>query len=120
MAGAHQHPPSLATSGRRGPARTKSPAPLLRWQSARTVLLRSSAEMPVLTRGDIDHHGKGVRAGASFAATMDEMQALGLLGDSGAQTMPEVLRIDEGHSSPACTAKPRRNRSPSFSRSSSW
>ena len=41
-------PPSLATSGNTWPGRTKSAAPVLPLASARTVLVRSSAEMPVV------------------------------------------------------------------------
>src|SRR5262245_2939178 len=41
-------PPSLATSGKTCPGRTKSLAPILPLASARTVLVRSSAEIPVI------------------------------------------------------------------------
>src|SRR6185437_7294573 len=41
-------PPSRATRGNTWPGRTKSAAPLLSLASARTVLQRSSAEMPVV------------------------------------------------------------------------
>ena len=113
-------PPSLATSGKTWPGRTKSAAPLLPLASARTVLVRSSAEMPVVSpwRTSTDTV-KAVPSGASFAATIgSRCRRLASSAESGAQTMPEVWRmmkaIFSGVQSEAAT-----NRSPSFSRSSS-
>src|SRR5262249_2222665 len=113
-------PPSLPTSGNTWPGRTKSLAPLFGLASARTVLLRSSAEMPVVRpwRTSTDT-GKAVPSGASLSATMgSRCRRLASSEASGAHTMPEVLRmmnaIFSGVQSEAAT-----NRSPSFSRSSS-
>ena len=113
-------PPSLATSGKTWPGRTKSAAPLLPLASARTVLVRSSAEMPVVRPWRTSTvMVKAVPSGASFAATIGSRRSRrASSADSGAQTMPEVLRmmkaIFSGVQSDAAT-----NRSPSFSRSSS-
>ena len=64
-------PPSLATSGKTWPGRTKSAAPLLPLASARTVLVRSSAEMPVVSPWRTSTvMVKAVPSGASFAATI--------------------------------------------------
>ena len=113
-------PPSLATSGNTWPGRTKSAAPLLPLASARTVLLRSSAEMPVVKPWRTSTETvKAVPSGASFAATIgSRCSRLASSAESGAHTMPDVLRmmkaIFSGVQSEAAT-----NRSPSFSRSSS-
>ncbi len=113
-------PPSLATSGKTWPGRTKSAAPLLPLASARTVLLRSSAEMPVVRpcRTSTDTV-KAVPSGASLTATIGaRCSRLASSESSGVHTMPDVLRmmnaIFSGVQSEAAT-----NRSPSFSRSSS-
>src|ERR1043166_7062400 len=113
-------PPSRATSGNTWPGRTKSAAPLLPLASARTVLVRSSAEMPVVSPWRTSTvMVKAVPSGASLAATIGSRCSRRASGaDSGAQTMPEVWRmmkaIFSGVQSEAAT-----NRSPSFSRSSS-
>ena len=113
-------PPSLPTSGNTWPGRTKSAPPLLPLASARTLLQRSSAEMPVVRpwRTSTDTV-KAVPSGASLSATMgSRCSRLASAGASGAHTMPEVWRmmnaIFSGVHSDAAT-----NRSPSFSRSSS-
>ena len=61
-------PPSRAISGKMWPGRTKSPAPMLPLASARTVVERSSAEMPVVTpwRKSTDTV-KAVPSGASLS-----------------------------------------------------
>src|SRR5215472_7328447 len=113
-------PPSLATSGKTWPGRTKSDAPALPLASARTVLQRSSAEMPVVKPCRTSTETvKAVPSGASFAATMgSRCKRLASSGESGAHTMPEVWRmmkaIFSGVHIDAAT-----KRSPSFSRSSS-
>ncbi len=113
-------PPSLATSGNTWPGRTKSAAPLLPLASARTVLVRSSAEMPVVRpwRTSTDTVN-AVPSGASLLATIgSRCSRLASSAESGAHTIPEVLRmmnaIFSGVHNEAAT-----NRSPSFSRSSS-
>ena len=64
-------PPSLATSGKTWPGRTKSLAPLLPLASARTVLVRSSAEMPVVKPWRTSTVTvKAVPSGASLSATI--------------------------------------------------
>src|SRR4051812_11610899 len=113
-------PPSFATSGKTWPGRTKSAAPLLPLASARTVLLRSSADMPVVNPWRTSTETvNAVPSGASLSATIgSRWRRLASEDDSGAQTMPDVLRmmnaIFSGVQSEAAT-----NRSPSFSRSSS-
>ena len=113
-------PPSRATSGNTWPGRTKSAAPLLSLASARTVLQRSSAEMPVVRPCRTSTETvKAVPSGASFSATIgSRCSRRACSAPSGAQTMPDVLRmmkaIFSGVHSEAAT-----NRSPSFSRSSS-
>ena len=113
-------PPSLAISGNTWPGRTKSLAPMLPLASARTVLQRCSAEMPVvmpcLTSTETV---KAVPSGASFIATIGARCSRRASSPvSGAQTMPQQLRmmnaIFSGVHSEAATI-----RSPSFSRSSS-
>src|SRR6185437_10523342 len=113
-------PPCRATSGKTWPGRTKSLAPLLSLASARTVLVRSSAEMPVVSPWRTSTVTvKAVPSGASFSATIGSRCSLRARSPpSGAQTMPEVWRmmkaIFSGVHSEAAT-----KRSPSFSRSSS-
>ena len=64
-------PPSLAISGKTWPGRTKSLAPMLSLASARTVLQRCSAEMPVVMPCFTSTETvKAVPSGASFAATI--------------------------------------------------
>ena len=105
---------------RRGRAARSRLRRLLPLASARTVLVRSSAEMPVVRPWRTSTETvKAVPSGASFAATMgSRCRRLASSADSGAQTMPEVWRmmkaIFSGVQSEAAT-----NRSPSFSRSSS-
>src|SRR4051812_25778071 len=113
-------PPSLAISGKMWPGRTKSAAPMLLLASARTVLVRCSAEMPVVSpwRTSTDTV-KAVPSGASFEATIGSRRRRRASAPvRGAQTMPQVLRmmnaILSGVQSEAATM-----RSPSFSRSSS-
>ena len=88
-------PPSLAISGNTWPGRTKSAAPLLPLASARTVLVRSSAEIPVVSpwRTSTDTVN-AVPSGASLSATMgSRCRRRASSGASGAQTMPEVWRM---------------------------
>ena len=75
-------PPCRATSGNTWPGRTKSEAPLLSLASARTVLQRSSAEMPVVRPWRTSTVTvKAVPSGASFSATIGiEMQPARMLG----------------------------------------
>src|SRR5690349_21793274 len=113
-------PPSRATSGNTWPGRTKSAAPLLPLASARTVLVRSSAEMPVVSPCRTSTETvKAVPSGASLSATIgSRCRRFACSTASGAHTMPEVWRmmnaIFSGVHIEAAT-----NRSPSFSRSSS-
>ncbi len=113
-------PPSRAMSGKTWPGRTKSPAPMLPLASARTVLQRCSAEIPVVRPCLTSTVTvKAVPSGASFDATMGaRCSRRASLCVIGAQTMPQVLRmmnaIFSGVQSEAATT-----RSPSFSRSSS-
>src|SRR5215471_739084 len=113
-------PPSRATSGNTWPGRTKSVAPLLGLASARTVLVRSSAEMPVVSPWRTSTETvKAVPSGASFNATMgSRWSRLASSTDKGAQTIPEVLRMIKAIFSAVHLAAAT-NRSPSFSRSSS-
>src|SRR6195952_3340039 len=113
-------PPSLATSGKTWPGRTKSAAPMLLLASARTVLQRCSAEMPVVSPCLTSTVTvKAVPSGASFEATIGSRRRRRASPSViGAQTMPQVLRmmkaIFSGVQREAATT-----RSPSFSRSSS-
>ncbi len=113
-------PPSRAISGNTWPGRTKSAAPLLPLASARTVLVRSSAEMPVVSPWRTSTETvNAVPSGALLNATIgSRCSRRASAGASGAQTMPEVWRmmnaIFSGVHRLAAT-----NRSPSFSRSSS-
>src|SRR5215831_2760282 len=113
-------PPSRATSGNTWPGRTKSVAPLLGLASARTVLVRSSAEMPVVSPWRTSTETvNAVPSGASFSATMgSRWSRLASSTDKGAQTMPEVWRMMKAIFSAVHLAAAT-NRSPSFSRSSS-
>jgi hypothetical protein len=84
-------PPSRAISGKTWPGRTKSLAPMLGLASARTVLQRCSAEMPVvmpcLTSTETV---KAVPSGASFTATIGEScRRRASSATIGAQTMPQ-------------------------------
>ena len=113
-------PPWRASRGNTWPGRTKSAAPLLSLASARTVLQRSSAEMPVVSPWRTSTETvKAVPSGASFSATIgSRCSRRASSAPSGAQTIPEVLRMmnaifSDVHSEAAT------NRSPSFSRSSS-
>ena len=113
-------PPSLATSGNTWPGRTKSLAPMLRLASARTVLQRCSADMPVVRPWRTSTETvKAVPSGASLIATIGGRCSLRASSAvSGAQTMPQPLRMMKAifsvvHSEAATI------RSPSFSRSSS-
>src|SRR3954470_10096710 len=113
-------PPSRAISGKTWPGRTKSPAPILPLARARTVLQRCSAEMPVVRPCLTSTVTvKAVPSGASLDATIgSRCRRRASAPVSGAQTMPQVLRmmnaIFSGVQSEAATM-----RSPSFSRSSS-
>src|SRR5213593_2468164 len=75
-------PPSLATSGKTWPGRTKSEAPLLPLASARTVLVRSSAEMPVVS---------------PWRTSTDTVKAVGLLGGERRADDARGVADDEGH-----------------------
>ena len=88
-------PPSLATSGNTWPGLTKSAAPLLPLASARTVLVRSSAEMPVVRPWRTSTvMVKAVPSGASLAVTIGSSRSRRASSpDSGAQTIPDVLRM---------------------------
>ena len=88
-------PPSLAIKGKIWPGRTKSAAPILPLPSALTVFERCSAEMPVvrpcLTSTETV---KAVPSGASFWGTIGSRRSrLASSALSGAQTMPQVLRM---------------------------
>ena len=113
-------PPSLATSGKTWPGRTKSAAPELPLASARTVLVRSSAEMPVVSPWRTSTVTvKAVPSGASFAATIgSRRRRRASSADIGAQTMPEVCRMMNAIFS-GVHIDAAMKRSPSFSRSSS-
>src|SRR6266446_1606587 len=113
-------PPSRATSGKTWPGRTKSAAPLLGLASARTVLVRSSAEMPVVSPWRTSTETvKAVPRGASFKATMgSRCRRFASSADSGTHTMPEVWRMMKAIFS-GVHLEAAMNRSPSFSRSSS-
>src|SRR6266403_1927779 len=113
-------PPSRATSGKTWPGRTKSAAPLLGLASARTVLVRSSAEMPVVSPWRTSTETvKAVPRGASFKATMgSRCRRFASSADSGTHTMPEVWRMMKAIFS-GVHLEAAVNRSPSFSRSSS-
>src|SRR3954447_22893095 len=113
-------PPSLAISGKTCPGRTKSVAPMLWFASARTVFVRCSAEMPVVSPWRVSTETvNAVPSGASFIATIgSSLRRRASARVTGAQTMPQVLRMMKAifsgvHSEAATT------RSPSFSRSSS-
>ena len=88
-------PPSLAISGKTWPGRTKSAAPMLPLASARTVLERCSAEMPVVRPcWTSTETVKAVPSGASLAATIGErLRRVASALVTGAQTMPQVLRM---------------------------
>jgi hypothetical protein len=88
-------PPSLAISGKTWPGRTKSSALALALASARTVLQRSSAEMPVVRpKRQSTETVKAVPIGASFSATMgSSLSRRASAGPSGAQRIPQVWRI---------------------------
>src|SRR5437016_2989592 len=113
-------PPSLATSGKTWPGRTKSDGPALWLASARTVLQRSSAEIPVVRPCRTSTETvKAVPSGASFAATMgSRCKRFASSGDSGAHTIPEVWRMMKAIFS-GVHIDAGTKRSPSFSRSSS-
>src|SRR6267142_5315751 len=113
-------PPFLATSGKTWPGRTKSEAPLLPLASARTVLVRSSAEIPVVTPCRTSTETvKAVPSGASLSATIgSRWRRLACSTASGAHTIPDVLRMMKAIFSGVHIAAAT-NRSPSFSRSSS-
>ena len=88
-------PPSLAISGKIWPGRTKSLAPILPLASARTVLARCSAEMPVVRPWRTSTETvKAVPSGASFCETIgSSRRRLASSCVSGAQTMPQQLRM---------------------------
>ena len=113
-------PPSRAIKGKTCPGRTKSVAPILLLASDRTVLLRCSAEMPVVRPCRTSTETvKAVPNGASFCATIGASCSRRASSNvSGAQTIPQQWRIMNAifsgvHRAAAMT------RSPSFSRSSS-
>ncbi len=113
-------PPSRAISGKTWPGRTKSAAPMLPLDRARTVLARCSAEMPVVRPCLTSTVTvKAVPSGASLAATMGaRWRRRASAPVIGAQTMPQQLRMMKAIFSvvQCCAAT---TRSPSFSRSSS-
>src|SRR6267142_661605 len=94
-------PPSLATNGNTWPGRTKSAAPLLRLASARTVLLRSSAEMPVVrpcrtstdTVQAVGFLGGQRRADDAGGVADDERHLLGRAERGGDEQVALVLAI---------------------------
>ena len=107
-------------SGKTWPGRTKSLAPMLPLASARTVLQRCSAEMPVvmpcLTSTETV---KAVPSGASFAATIGgRCSRRASSAVKGAQTMPQPWRMMKAIFSVA-QSEAATIMSPSFSRSSS-
>ena len=113
-------PPSLAISGKIWPGRTKSLAPMLRLASARTVFVRCSAEMPVVSpwRTSADTV-KAVPSGASLVATIGaRFNRRASSPVSGTQTMPQQLRMMKAIFS-VVQSEAATIRSPSFSRSSS-
>ena len=88
-------PPSRAISGKTWPGRTKSAAPMLPLASARTVLQRCSAEMPVVSPWRTSTETvKAVPSGASLAATIGARCSRRASSSvSGAQTMPQQWRM---------------------------
>ena len=88
-----------ATSGKTWPGRTKSAAPLLPLASARTVLVRSSAEMPVVSPCCTSTETvKAVPSGASFAATIgSRCRRLRVLGAERRADDAGGVADDEGH-----------------------
>jgi len=87
-------PPSRAMSGNTWPGRAKSAAPALGLARARTVLVRSSAEIPVVRpwRTSTDTVN-AVDSGASLSATIGaRLRRRATARVIGAQTMPEVWR----------------------------
>ena len=100
MAGAHQHAAfACATSGKTWPGRTKSAAPLLPLASARTVLVRSSAEMPVVSA--VAHVDRDRERGAERRIVCRhhriEMQAPGLFRRQRRADDAGGMADDEGH-----------------------
>ena len=113
-------PPSRAISGNTWPGRTKSDAPMLPLASARTVLARCSAEMPVVRPWRTSTVTvKAVPSGASLLATMGlRLRRRASSAVMGAQTMPQQLRMMKAICSDV-QVDAAQTRSPSFSRSSS-
>ncbi len=113
-------PPSLAIRGNTWPGRTKSAGPILPLARPRTVLLRCSAEMPVVKPCLISTETvKAVPCGASLAATIGcRFKRLALAAVTGAQTMPQQLRMMKAIFS-GVQSDAAQIRSPSFSRSPS-
>ena len=99
---------------------TLAPAPMLPFDSARAVLARCSAEMPVVMPWRTSTETvKAVPSGASLAATMGDRCRRRASGPvMGTQTMPQPFRMMKAiFSVVQCWAAMMR--SPSFSRSSS-
>ena len=105
-------PPSLAMSGKTWPGRTNGAAAIVVGKGAHSVgalLRRNSVVSPWRQSTETV---KAVPSGASFAATMGEVQAPGVLGRERAYD-PRRMANDKGHLS-GVQSDAATNRSPSF------
>ena len=91
-------PPSLAISGNTWPGCAKSAAPILPLASARTVLQRCSAEMPVVRPWWASTETvKAVPSGALFCATMGARCRRPVLQRQRRADHAAAMADDEGH-----------------------
>ena len=92
-------PPSRAISGKTWPGRTKSSAPMLPLASARTVLQRCSAEMPVVMPWRTSAETvKAVPSGASLTATIGaRLQPARVVAGQRRADDAAAVADDEGH-----------------------